>query len=83
MSVEYVDEEFTVVEKPVERRGILQIAPGQGLSGYGKKISTDRMVRFKDHPRLYRVYVVCYSNAGSAYIIRRGKTLYFRSTAFD
>lgn len=83
MAVKYVSEKFTVVMKPVARRGILQIAPGQSPTGYGRKISTDRMVRFEDHPRLYRVYCVTFSNNASHYIIRKGETLYFKSTDLD
>jgi len=83
VTVKYVEEKFEVVMKPVPRRGILQIAPGQGQDGYGRKISTDRMVRFEDHPRLYRVYCVTFSNNASHYIVRKGETLYFKSTDLD
>lgn len=40
-------------------------------TGYGIKIPTDR--KLKHEGRLYRVYVACFSNNGSAYIIKRGK----------
>ena len=50
------------------------------MSGYGSKISTDRMVRFDGEHTLYRVYCVCWSNCGSHYIVRHGRTLYFKST---
>lgn len=50
--------------------------PGQGADGYGRKISTDLMLQFKGEKRKYRVYCVCFSNAGSHYIIRNKKSLY-------
>jgi len=36
-------------------------------SGYGKKIPTRYIIRTIDN-RLHRVYTICYSNIGSAYI---------------
>lgn len=36
-------------------------------SGYGRRIPTSLMIKL-DNGRWYRVYVVQYSNAGSAYI---------------
>lgn len=38
------------------------------LSGYGGKIPTRHMVQIDGHKRWFRVYVMCYSNSGSAYI---------------
>ncbi len=43
----------------------------RSVSGYGMKIPTDKKLRHEG--RLYRVYVAQFSNAGSAYIIKRGK----------
>lgn len=43
-------------------------------SGYGKKIPTSHMLKVKG--RWYRVYVMQYSNAGSAYIVKNGRTLF-------
>lgn len=74
--VKYQEKPYEVVMRPVERRGILQIAPGQGVSGYGKKISTDRMIKLPGDHRLRRVYCVCYSNVGSLYIMKGGEPYY-------
>lgn len=47
----------------------------QGLSqtatGYGKKLTTSRMVRIGT--RWHRVYCVCYSNIGTCYIVQHGE----------
>ena len=44
----------------------------QGLSftatGYGRRIPTSRMIQLPGSPRWRRVYVCCYSNAGTAYV---------------
>ena len=45
-------------------------------TGYGRKMPTRYMLRYQDatdqYPRWRRVYVACYSNAGTAYIIVDG-----------
>lgn len=74
--VDYYDgptDESHIVEKPLwyHKRGLMQTA-----SGYGSKLVTSKML--KVGKRLHRIYVVCYSNAGSAYIIRKGKREYLR-----
>lgn len=83
MSVQYLDKPFTVSINPVKRTGILQLAPGQSPTGYGKKISTDRMIQLPDHPRKYRVYAIQFSNNASHYIIKNGQPLYLRSCDMD
>ena len=65
--------------RPVERRGMMHLAPGQALSGYGMKITSDYIITFGDDKRKYRVYVVCYSNVGSMYVTIKGKRLYMRN----
>ena len=46
-------------------------------SGYGGKLPTSRMVRTeKGKHRWYRIYVMIYSNSGSAYIVKKGQ-IYF------
>lgn len=61
------------------KRGMFGTAPGQGVHGYGSKISTDYMIRF--NKRTYRVYNMCYSNVDSLYInslyIKMGKQKVF------
>ena len=78
MSITYLEDGFEFVIRPVKRRGMLALSPGQNADCYGSKISTDRMVRFQGEKRLYRVYATCYSNAASHWIIRHGQTLHIR-----
>tara|TARA_B100001063_G_scaffold219963_1_gene224463 strand:+ start:66 stop:287 length:222 start_codon:yes stop_codon:yes gene_type:complete len=47
---------------------------GRDSQGYGRKIPTDRGVII--HGRKHRVYVVCYSNAGSEYILIKNQPHY-------
>jgi hypothetical protein len=46
----------------------------QGLmyssTGYGRKIPTELMVRLPGNSRWRRVYVCCFSNAGTAYVLQ-------------
>ena len=43
---------------------------GRNQNGYGRKIPTDYVIRIGS--RWYRVYVCCFSNAGTAYINAKG-----------
>ncbi len=74
---------FEVKEVPVPRRGEFGYLPGQDADGYGKKISTDYMIRFRDGgKKWYRVYITQYSNAGTAWIEREGKQYVVRDGEF-
>jgi len=46
---------------------------GQTATGYGSKIPTAYMLRYAG--RWYRVYVMQYSNSGTAYILVKGEQL--------
>jgi hypothetical protein len=48
------------------KRGLQETA-----SGYGRKLNSGRKIHFNG--RLYRVYVTCFSNAGTAWFTARGK----------
>jgi len=52
-------------------RGLQQTA-----SGYGSKLTTP--YKAEHNGRFYRVYCICWSNAGSLYIISKGQKLYIR-----
>lgn len=82
MSAIIYAEGFKVVLKPVTRRGPSwnQMLPGQGADGYGKKISTDRVLVFPDSKKQYRVYATCFSNCASHWIVKNGQTLHLRDT---
>ena len=81
--VNYADDaglgEISWYRRPVTRRGMMQLAPGQAPSGYVMKISSDFIVTFGDDKRKHRVYIVCYSNVGSMYVVIKGKRLYMRN----
>jgi hypothetical protein len=46
----------------------------QTASGYGSKLTTPYKVEHEG--RMYRVYCVCWSNAGTLYILPKGERLY-------
>ena len=55
----------------------ITIAPRNPYSsGYGKKIPTSKMILIGNNPNWYRVYVIQFSNVGSAYVIYKGKCLF-------
>lgn len=50
----------------------------QTISGYSSKLTTPWKLRHDG--RLKRVYVMCWSNAGTAYVLSRGEQLILRET---
>ncbi len=79
--VEYA-EGFEFFDRPVRRLDANGRMPGQDEDGYGRKITTDRVVRFPGSTRTYRVFCTCWSNSPSFWIMKDGKQLFFRATAF-
>jgi len=77
---------YNLYRRPARKRsyygGAIQCAPGQGQDGYGRKITTDMVLRFNGEKRAYRVYATCFSNAASYWITRKGQTLHL-STHFQ
>jgi len=73
MSVDYLPYDLPVREHLLDwqKRGLQQTA-----SGYGSKLTTSKEVFYNN--RWYRVYAIHYSNAGSAYIISKGKRLFLQ-----
>lgn len=68
MAVQYTDPE-TVTDVATDAT-----APRNPYrTGYGKKIPTARRVKYGS--RWHRVYVMCWSNAGTAYILVAGQCL--------
>jgi len=45
----------------------------QTPSGYGRKLNSGRSIHFNG--RLHRIYVICFSNSGTAYIISKGRKI--------
>lgn len=46
----------------------------QTASGYGKKLTSAYKISFNG--RLYRLYTICFSNAGSTYFTAKGKQIF-------
>ena len=65
--------EYTDPRKMAGARRTPAPASGQTRSGYGGKIPTSVMINYDG--RWHRVYVMQYSNAGTAYIIQGGQNL--------
>lgn len=70
--MEYLEEPYEIVERPLawQRAGLQQTA-----SGYGSKLTSSRCVVLPDG-RVRRIYVTCWSNAGTAWIVLDGKRRY-------
>jgi hypothetical protein len=80
--IKYADEVigvYTLHRRPVPKRGMLQLSPGQGPDGYGRKITTDICLRFAGEKKERRVYCICFSNSGTCYVLVKGKPLYLKS----
>lgn len=80
MPVRYADEAvgpYTLHRRPVAKHG--NMAPGQNAEGYGRKITSDIVLKFTDDPREHRVYITQFSNAGTCWIKYRGETLCLRT----
>ena len=84
--VEYVTGIYHILidePKGVRRNAWGSFYPGQGMDGYGAKITTDKLLYFpyadnngKYDRRKYRVYATCFSNVASHWIIKNGKKLH-------
>lgn len=68
-------------KKPVPRRGMLGLYPGQGSDGYGMKISTDYLAKVND--KTYRVYATCISNLPSLWIKVANEQFFIRDTDIE
>jgi len=83
--VQYAEDKFggfVKIRKEVAKKsfygGNIVCAPGQGVDGYGRKITSDWLVRFNGEKKTYRVYITQISNAGSAWIIRDRQKYHLR-----
>ena len=80
--IQYADEVigiYTLHRRPVPKRGMLQLSPGQGADGYGKKITTDICLKFNGEKKESRVYCICFSNSATCYIDIKSQPLYLKS----
>jgi hypothetical protein len=73
----YLESEYEIADRPLwwHLAGKQQTA-----TGYGRKLTTSRVLRIKGEKTWRRIYVVCYGNSGSAYVIIKGETFYLPSS---
>lgn len=74
-TIEYLAEPYEIIDAPLwwHEKGL-----SQTRSGYGTKLTSRRKVRLPDG-RTRRIYVTCFSNAGTAWVILDGKRKYLPS----
>ncbi len=79
--IKYLPDDCVPFEAPINNmkyNGHFYQLPGQDICGYGHKITTQKMVKYKG--KKYRVYATCFSNVSSHWIVVRGEgTLHLRS----
>lgn len=75
----YLDRPFETKDAPLwfHRQGLSETA-----SGYGGRLRSTRMIRITGERIWRRVYVMCYSNAGTAYVRIKGVIHVIRDTDF-
>ncbi len=73
-TINYLDDPYELVERPLwwHKQGLSQTA-----TGYGSKLTSSRCVKLPNG-KTRRIYITCYSNAGSAWITLNGKKLFLR-----
>jgi hypothetical protein len=72
MAITYLDPSAVLAKRQTEA------PPNRSRTGYGNKIPTSWELQLADK-RWRRVYVICYSNAGSAYIRTKNGSLFLGS----
>jgi hypothetical protein len=83
MSIIYAEDTFWQIESRRKKHklighGMFARPHGQGEDGYGRKITTDYVVRVNDDKQWKRVYCTCFSNNGSVWFTRKGVQYHFR-----
>lgn len=78
MTIRYlyeIDPGYTLLDRPLwwHLQGLTETA-----SGYGRKLTSSKVVQLSDG-RVRRVYITCFSNAGSAWVTVNGERFYLRS----
>lgn len=68
-SLEYLEQPYTIEDRPLwfHLAGLSETA-----TGYGGKLRSSRCVRTSDG-KLRRIYITCYSNIGTAWIVVNGR----------
>ena len=63
-----LDQEYELIERPLWHH---KLGLSQTASGYGSKLTSSRCAKLTDG-RIRRVYITCFSNAGTAWIVLDG-----------
>jgi len=73
--LEYLADSYEVKDNPLwyHLAGLSQTA-----SGYGGKLTSSKMLRIKGEKIWRRIYVMCYSNNGTSYILIKGRKVIIR-----
>jgi len=72
--------EYTLHRREVRKHGgMIDRAPGQNAEGYGRKITSDMILKFKGDTREYRVYITQFSNCGTCWITYQKRQLVLRT----
>lgn len=74
--IKYLEQPYESSDRPLwfHRQGLSETA-----SGYGRRLRSTRMIRLAGEQRWRRVYVICYSNAGSAYVRIKGEQYFLHA----
>ncbi len=74
----YLEAPYEVADRPLEwqKHGLQQTA-----SGYGRKLTSTRVLRIAGEKLWRRIYVICYSNAGTSYVLIKGIPHYLKGGA--
>jgi hypothetical protein len=75
----YLDKPFETQDRPMPHHlcGLSWTA-----TGYGGKIPSTRMIRIEGEKVWRRVYVMVYSNSGTAYVVIKGQNHVIRDSDF-
>lgn len=78
--VDYLSKPFRWKYAPTDwqKRGLQETA-----TGYGSRLTSSRMIKIEGEKLWRRVRVICFSNAGSAFIESKGQRLFLRDCDFS
>lgn len=75
--MQYLEQPFETKDAPLwfHRAGLSETA-----SGYGGRLRSTRMLRITGESRWRRIYIMQYSNAGTAYVRIKGQVVIVRDS---
>jgi len=74
--IKYIDGDL--IHSPVQGKVTAwgRFLPGQGMDGYGSKITTDHQIEHGG--KKYRVFATCFSNVASNWVLIKGEKFFVR-----